>query len=95
MKIIRDEVAEMSDADRVRGEPAYMTEDTIEISKSELNDIHDSYIEYICEFGRLHRPVSWTSILDVLQLNEKRHFEIFMSFSDYLSVLIELKRLAK
>ena len=57
---------------------------------NEWDDIHDGYIEYVCAFGRLHRPAAWTDILDALQLNEKRDYVIFMPFSQWLQALISL-----
>lgn len=74
------------------GDYVYHERDTIVLTDDQWNEIQDGYIGYICEFGRLHRPASWVSIWDALQFNEKRRFEMFMSFSQYLRELLKLRK---
>jgi hypothetical protein len=67
-----------------------LRENSLIITDREWDEIFDSYIQYVCEFGQLHRPTSFVSILRTIEVNEKHHLELFVPFSQYIKILMQL-----
>jgi hypothetical protein len=81
MRIVKDGAVEMGESDRNRGEPAYMTEDTIELTTSELNGI----LSVIChEFAQ-------QTLCNKLNINSVLAWRIKEELYQYLREIIKLK----
>jgi hypothetical protein len=81
LRIVKEGSFEMGESDRDRGEPAYMTEDTIELTIGEL----DGILSVIChEFAQ-------QTLCNKLNINSALAWRIKEELYQYLREIIKLR----